>query len=145
ATPPQYPWAAKLRGNWCLAGSAAPALGAEGHAAMACGLRRASASGVPRGQPPPWRGARGAEPARISTHRAGGTGSRPRPEILAGSARGGARSHLHAPCRWYWFEATPRDLGGEREGRSPLARLRNARTLLMPWARRATIVRARPR
>src|SRR5690606_13698395 len=50
---------------------------------------------------------------------------------LAGSARGRARSHLHAPCRWYWFEATPRDLGGEREGRSPLASPRTVQVVLV--------------
>src|SRR5690606_15224967 len=46
-------WAADAApGSGRAARNASPALGAEGHAAMACGLRRAAASGVPRGQPP---------------------------------------------------------------------------------------------
>src|SRR5690606_30908457 len=66
-------FSAKLPGSGRGVGTASPALGAEGHAAMACRCWRPPASGVPRGQPPPWRGARGAEPARIRTHRVGGT------------------------------------------------------------------------
>ncbi len=78
---------AKLPGNGRGSRNAMPALGAEGHAAMACRLRWALASGVPRGQPFPWRGTRGAEPARNSAHCAGGTGAGQRPAADVGTTR----------------------------------------------------------
>ncbi len=112
-----------------LAGArrALSALGAEGHVAMVCGLRRPSASGVPRGQPPPWRGARGSEPARNFTHRAGALlwgapsdgerGTRPSPWRGARGAEP-ARNFTHRAGALLWGAPS----GGERGGSARIPR-----------------------
>ena len=62
-----------------------------------------------------------------STVRPSGLGvvRRGQPPPPAGSARGGARSHPHPPCRWYCLEATPHysRVGANDEGREALAPL----------------------